>query len=370
VGYLSNYLSGLLREKTEEVQVLRDQSNYVFRHINTGMLTVSNNGMIEFANSAAERILAMPAEQMYGQDWRNVLGVDSLDSIRDHRALEEGREVEMVCHDRLGEAVPLAVTYSNIEYPHGKSPFHVVLFRDMRQIKQNEARDREADRLSAIVELSATIAHEIRNPLASLSGSAQLLLEEVENHETRRLADIIVRESERLNTIVEDFLSYTRLRSLEVSQTDINELVADVVVLLYHSRELPPNVKLIYRERDEPLMLPVDAKQLKQALLNLGINAIDAMPERGELELSVHTDTRPGMVEIRVRDTGIGIAPDALDRIFEPFYSTKDAGSGIGLYVTLKVVESHRGTIEVESKVGVGTTFHIFIPATQVNEHA
>jgi signal transduction histidine kinase len=206
--------------------------------------------------------------------------------------------------------------------------------------------------------------------LASLSGSAQLLLEEVGNHETRRLADIIVRESERLNTIVEDFLSYTRLRSLEVSQTDINELVADVVVLLYHSRELPPNVKLIYRERDEPLLLPVDAKQLKQALLNLGINAIDAMPERGELELSVHTDTRPGMVELRVRDTGVGIAADALERIFEPFYSTKDAGSGIGLYVTLKVVESHRGTIEVESKVGVGTTFHIFIPATQVNEHA
>jgi two-component system sensor histidine kinase PilS (NtrC family) len=370
VGYLSNYLSSLVREKSEEVQLLRDQSNYVFRHINTGMLTVSDGGMIDFANTAAERILSLPAELMQGRDWRDVLGVESLDSIHDHRALESGEEVEMVCHNRAGEKVPLAVTYSDIEYPQNSTPFHIVLFRDMRQIKENEAREREAERLNAIVELSATIAHEIRNPLASLSGSAQLLLEELQQQEPRRLAEIIVREGERLNTIVEDFLSYTRLRSLEVSQTDINELVADVVVLLYHSRELPPNVKLIYREREDTLMLPVDAKQLKQALLNLGINALDAMPDGGELELSVHTETRRGMVELRVRDTGIGITPDAISQIFDPFYSTKEAGSGIGLYVTQKVVESHRGSIDVSSTPDQGTTFRIFIPYTHTSEYA
>lgn len=360
VGYLANYLSRLLRKKTEELSQLRQQSDYVFQNIGTGMLIVDEAGLIRYANPAAARVLACETNELDGMHWHMVLGVDRVDSVHMRAALERGREVEVTANTRDGREAPLAVTMSPVAYPSGGAHYSIVLFRDLREQREHERRMRDATRLSGIVELSATIAHEIRNPLTSVSGSAELLLERLHDEEAQRLARTIMREVERLDAIVEDFLTFTRLRTMELTQCDLNELVTDVAVLLYHNRRFKPSMKIIYRELPEPLPVVVDVRQFKQALLNLGLNALDAMPQGGEVELTV--EPRASSVVITVRDTGTGIAPDVLARIFEPFFSTKEEGTGIGLYVTQRIIESHRGTITCSSEVGKGTTFRIELP--------
>ncbi len=360
VGYLSNYLSRLLHKKTEELEQLQRQSNYVFHNIGTGILMVDETGLIRYANPAASRMLACTAEDLHGMHWHNVLGVDHVDSVQTRAALAAGREIEVMCCGRDGREAPLAVTVSPVAYPAGRVQYSIVLFRDLRDQREHERRLRDTNRLSGIVELSATIAHEIRNPLTSVSGSAELLLERLGDEDSQRLARTIVREVERLDSIVEDFLTFTRLRTIELTHCDLNELMTDVAVLLYHNRRFKPTMKIIYRELPEPVPVVVDARQFKQALLNLGLNALDAMPHGGEVELTV--DARDTKVTIEVRDTGGGIAPDVLARIFEPFFSTKEEGTGIGLYVTQRIIESHRGTITCASEVGKGTTFRIELP--------
>jgi len=360
VGYLSNYLSALLRKKTEELLELQQQSNYVFRNIGTGMLMVDETGLIRYANPAAGRMLACDAQNLHGLHWHTVLGIDRVDSVQVRAALDAGREVEVTAITRDGREAPLAVTVSPVAYPSGNVRYSIVLFRDLHDQREHERRLRDTNRLSGIVELSATIAHEIRNPLTSVSGSAELLLERLHDEDSQRLARTIMREVERLDSIVEDFLMFTRLRTIELTQCDLNELMTDVAVLLYHNRRFKPTMKIIYRELPEPVPAVVDVRQFKQALLNLGLNALDAMPNGGEVELTI--EPRDTVIVISIRDTGTGISPDVQARIFEPFFSTKEEGTGIGLYVTQRIIESHRGTITCSSELGKGTTFRIELP--------
>ncbi|NLF38986.1 PAS domain-containing protein [bacterium] len=364
VGYLSNYLGKLLREKTEELRHLELQSSYVFSRIATGMLMTTDEGRITYANPAAERILACAAGGLAGLDWRQALGVDRIESAERRDALLKGQEAELVAVNRNGEECPLAVTFAPIEQPHGRARFNIVLFRDLRDQRAGERTMRDAERLHAIVDLSSTIAHEIRNPLASMSGSAELLQDKVVDEDSKHLAGIIVREVERLDAIVEDFLSFTRLRTMEIGSVDVNELMMDVVVMLYRSGKFNPNIKLVCRELPEPLVIKGDGKQLRQALLNIGMNALDAMPDGGELEVAATRATRDGMVEVFIRDTGRGMPAAIQSRVFQPFFSTKDHGSGIGLFVAQNVIQGHRGEISFETADGAGTTFHILLPVT------
>lgn len=360
VGYLSNYLSRLVLKKSEELSQLQEQSNYVFHHVKTGILMVDDEGKIRYANPAAGDTLGCEEKELEGLQWQSVLGIDRLDSVRTREQLEAGREVEVTTWRRDGTETPLAVMVSPVAYPSTKGRYSIVLFRDLREQREHERRLRDATRLSGIVELSATIAHEIRNPLTSVSGSAELLLEQLHDEQQKSLARMIMREVERLDAIVEDFLTFTRLRTMELTECDLNEILTDVAVLLYHNRRFKPTMKIIYRELPEPVPVVVDVRQFKQALLNLGLNALEAMPNGGELELTA--EAREDSVVITVRDTGAGIPPEILPRIFEPFFSTKEEGTGIGLYVTQRIIESHRGTIKCTSQVGKGTTFTIEIP--------
>jgi len=361
VGYVSYYVSKLLQQKTEEVNRLKSESDYVFHNIGTGMLMASAGGAVHYANPAAARMLGRDEESLRDVHWHRLLGIDDRNAeVRD--GLARGGEAELDARDARGGSVPVAVTVSPVQGPRGVHGYNIILFRDLREQREHEKRVREATRLSGIVDLSATIAHEIRNPLASLSGSAELLLDRLADHESRRLAQTIIREVERVDSIVEDFLSFTRLRSMEPAVTDLTELVTDIVVLLHHSRRFHAATKIVYQELPAPFKVVADPRQLKQALLNIGLNALDAMPRGGALEIAVRPEAQPGMVEIAVRDTGCGMASEVQARMFEPFFSTKEEGSGIGLYVAQRVIEGHRGTIAVESAPGKGTAFRILIP--------
>ena len=362
VGYLSNYLSKILRQKTNEIEMLAKQSNYVFRHINTGLLIINDENNVTFVNKAASKLLSASETEINGHHWKTLFDVEKIDKRILDNMFESHGEIELLTKSQNAIDVPVAVSFSNIKEHSDNTNYKIILFRDLRQQKSEEQKLLEAERLKAIANLSSTVAHEIGNPLASISGSAELMLNDAENEKQKHLLQIVCKEVDRLTDIVTDFLSFTRLRSIELTTFDLNNLIIDVIVLLHHSKRYPENMKLIFKELPEPFQILADEKQLKQAFLNIGLNALDAMPNGGKLELMLIPDVKSENVEIRISDTGSGIPKKLLNNIFDSFFTTKKTGSGIGLYVTQKVIHSHRGKITVESSPEKGTVFHIILP--------
>ncbi len=362
VGYLAHYLSSLLRKKTDELRLLEKESDYVFHHINSGVFLVNKNGYVYYANKAASLILSCSSKDLLDVRWKQILNIESIVNIEKIQALESGKEIEHVIYDFNGKEIPVTITFSPINSPIGVEDYYIVIFRDLTETKSSEQSVLESERLRTIVDLSSSVAHEIGNPLASISGSSELLEMKLDNQEHKKHLDVISSEVDRLTSIVHDFLSFTRLRSIEFVEFNINELVTDVIVLLHHSKKFPHGMKLLFQEPIEPIMIFADKNQIKQVLLNLGLNALDAMPDGGTLEFVIEKEEINNQVIIKVKDTGCGITEKVREKMFDSFYTTKQHGSGIGLYVTQSIIRSHRGKITVESEVGKGTAFSVFLP--------
>lgn len=226
---------------------------------------------------------------------------------------------------------------------------------------------RRVDRLAAVGELAAGVAHEIRNPLAAISGSVQILLDEFpSDNPSRQFGDVILKEVHRLNGIVEDLLYFAKPSTNYLLQVNLNELVEETLVLL------EPSMKkdLITLTKDlDPTIYPVsvDAGLIKQVFVNLLLNAVQALPHQGG-KVSVSTRALQNGIEIAISDTGEGIEAGNLSRIFDPFFTTKDRGTGLGLAVSSKIIEIHHGHIRVESRPGMGTIFTVFLPKGIIRE--
>jgi len=218
-------------------------------------------------------------------------------------------------------------------------------------------------------ELAAGMAHEIRNPLASLSGSIQLLAEELVLRETgRELMDIINREVSRLNSIITDFLRFASPRPLRIKEIDLLEMLEETAKLLQQSGDGGCRVE-IAAEEGENHRAEVDPTLMKQVFWNFSRNAIEAMEEGGTLTMAIEEAPVEhegggviGHLKISFTDSGVGIPEEEIERVFTPFHSTKEHGTGLGLAIVFKIVEAHRGRIEVESRVGAGTTFSVHLP--------
>ena len=239
---------------------------------------------------------------------------------------------------------------------------YVALRRQADQMLEIEEQLRRADRLSALGELSAGIAHEIRNPLGSIRGTAEILQEAFEPTDPRyEFAQILVREVDRLDRVVQDVLTFARPAPPEESRFTVAELIEEVLTLARppsHPGERQTDVQIA-----DGLCLSGHREQLKQAFLNLVLNAQQAMPDGGTL--TIRGDQASDGVRLSFADTGPGIPADAVTRIFNPFYTTRRDGTGLGLAITHRIVESHGGRIEVISPPGAGATFHLWFPPTQ-----
>ncbi|HEX7835813.1 MAG TPA: ATP-binding protein, partial [Kofleriaceae bacterium] len=249
-----------------------------------------------------------------------------------------------------------------------------------RVIESSQAYERvkERDRLAALGEMAAGLAHEIRNPLGAIKGAAQLLITDGTTGETVsstnemvELLDIIVEEANRLNNVVTRFLDYARSERPGregAGKVDLNQVVRKTVQLLQQER--PQSVEL--RVRIDDMLPPIagDPESLMQVFLNLGQNALHAMPDGGTLEILTTRRRRSRLgygqfAEVRFRDTGVGIPRDKLKKLFIPFYTTKQKGTGLGLAISHRIVNQHGGTIEVRSTLGQGSTFSVFLPAAE-----
>jgi len=250
------------------------------------------------------------------------------------------------------------------------NPFGVIInFKDLTQMKRMEQQLIRADRLAAIGELSARIAHEIRNPLASISGSVQLIAQgdRIEAAD-RKLLDIVMRETDRLNELINDFLNYARPSEPMKIPVLLKQLIQDMASLLAADPRF--NNVTIRNNCLEQLTLPVDRDQMRQVFLNLFLNAAEAMPSGGTIKIDARMGenvedgiTSGEKVKIVVADNGSGMTGDDVKKVFEPFFTTKSGGTGLGLATVYRIIESHGGTILVDSAIEAGTTFTMFLPA-------
>jgi two-component system, NtrC family, sensor kinase len=228
------------------------------------------------------------------------------------------------------------------------------------EIKQLEASVLRAKNLAALGTLSAGMAHEVRNPLTSIKGYAQYIkLENCNNDELIGDISIIINEVDRLDKIIERFLTFARPEELKVTSSNVNKLLYDVVKLI--KKESRDDI-IISENYGEVPLLNIDTEQMEQVFLNIILNSIQALSVGGELNIETICDVKCDFVDIVISDNGIGIEPENMDMIFEPFFTTKEKGTGLGLSICSRIIENHRGFLEVSSKPGIKTEFTIKLP--------
>jgi len=359
-AYLSGYLSSRLEKTVQELERtdldLRNLELFnkeVIESLPSGLFTVDMSGVVLLFNHAAERITGMKRDAVIGRKIDAVVPFFQF-------PFSEGRREEIMPVDDVQKII--GITISPLKGVAQAPKGFIAVFQDLTQIKKLEDEIKKKEKLAAIGELSSNIAHEIRNPLASLKGSIEMLKEDsVSINYKERLMDIALKEMERLNNIITDFLTYSR-PTLPVFQTfDLRELLDETIELL---QNIDHNKGLIAIRKNysSPLLVHADPQKIHQVFWNLGLNAIEAMPEGGELVINAaNTDDS---ISITFHDSGYGIDGKDIERVFYPFFTTKEHGTGLGLAIAYRIIDEHKGRICVKSTSGIGTSFEIILPAT------
>jgi two-component system, NtrC family, sensor histidine kinase PilS len=274
---------------------------------------------------------------------------------------ETSPRFEADCLTAEGLRLRLGFTISPLFSEAGETTGMVITFQDLTQIRALEETSRRQDQMAAIGRMAASIAHEIRNPLAAMRGSIQMLRHEIGEPSQAELMEIILRESDRLNRIISDFLNYARPRSMNHAKVEVGELLHQTFKLLRFSPEVNDRQSVEEELPDGPLFADADAEQLQQVFWNLARNALQAMPDGGTVTAKIETNSNDRL-RITFSDTGRGMSPEQVERLFEPF-SSSTGGTGLGLSIVYQIVREHGGTINVRSREGRGTTIMIELPA-------
>jgi two-component system sensor histidine kinase PilS (NtrC family) len=351
-----------LETRHKDLRDLQAFKDLIFQSAGTGLIALDRAHRITAFNRAAEEITGLTVTQATGQGWPTQIGgAVPLAPIEASIAANPRASVrhETALRRPDGSTVPVRMTFSALRSGEGERLGLIIACEDLSAIRAMESRMRQADRLATVGRMAANIAHEIRNPLASLTGAIEVLTSPHTAEDAReRLSQIVARESERLNHIIKNFLEYARPAPLSIATFDVAAAAEEVLLLLEH-RASPGSLKVM-REFAPSVMWPVDGQHFRQVLWNLCLNAVEAMPEGGELRVAAAV--RGETLEVVVSDTGEGIAASDISHVFEPFFSTKSEGTGLGLALVHRIVQEHGGEIDVRSSPGLGTTFTLTLP--------
>jgi len=362
-----------LKEKAAGLAELQAFHEHVVQSMSTGLMTTRLSGVITSFNRAAEEMMGYRFGEVREKPWWEIFGAPELkELISTEKPLMEPFRFDRECRRKDGGRLVLGMTVSPLKNEEGQQIGGVWIFQDLTRIRKMELEIEHRKRLATIGEMAAGMAHEIRNPLASLSGSMQVLSRDprLDDEESHRLMEIALQETERLNGIITAFLLYARPSPLNKKQWDINQLVMDTLSLLQNGKEYHDNIDIQSNLSLGPLEAVVDADQIRQVFWNLSINACQAMPKGGRLlvttrPVAMHSDKKSletAWVEVAFSDSGHGIDKEHMDKIFYPFFTTKDRGSGLGLSIVHRVIETHQGRVHVESQLGKGTRFIVLLP--------
>ena len=385
VGVIGGILGRRLKEGRRALENARAELNRalfdtesILENMSSGLVTVDADGVVRHWNRAASEISGCAVDAMRSRPYVDALGPGLKEfTERMREALEHGApssRAEITITKPDGTRVPLGISTSLLRDPDGRRRGVIGLFQDLSEVRALEERIRRRETLAAIGELSAGIAHEIRNCLNPISGSVEVLQRELKvKGENARLLELVVRESERMDNFIGELLDYARERPLKCETLDLEVLLTDVVDVA-HRHPAAEGKSLRFSAHGENVGVHVDSEQMRQVLMNLVLNALEAVETDGKVEVRIAARRTwpPSMtgapattwVCVEVQDNGIGIAAPEVELIFEPFYSTKRGGTGLGLAIANRIVERHGGALEVESRLGGGTTMRVWVPRT------
>ncbi len=375
VAYLTGYLAERtakvekkLEEKETDLVKLEGLNRHIVENITSGIMALDADSKITSFNREAQSVTGYSLEEVYRKDVEEVFPEMLENGMR---AARLGGRVEKKFRKKDGEEIFLGFSVSRGQ---GGDVENIIIFQDLTRLRSMEEQLRRDEKLKALGELSVGIAHEIRNPLASISGSIQMLKDEVNlEGDDRKLMDIVLRETNRLNLLITDFLLFARPAREKMDTVELNSVIDETIRMFSNC---PEAAKITIDSHIEgSVFMNGDSRQLGQVFWNLFLNAAHAMRNGGTLMVrsnltrgfphSVVEKESPveqAMVTVTVADTGEGIRAEDLQRIFDPFFSTKDSGTGLGLAIVHRIVESHGGKINVESDYGRGTVFTVEFP--------
>jgi len=360
IAYLASQLSMKLRqadvrlqEQSGELENLQALHENIVNSVSGGLITTGMDGRVRLINAAGQKLLERNENSVVGRGVQHLF----LDQLPELGADSVRCEVRSATPN--GGTKTFGMSRSVLEVPDRGAMGYVYTFDDLTEIRRLEREVRLRDRMAAVGRMAAAIAHEIRNPLSSIAGSVKMLADvSVLDQEQRTLVDIVTRESERLNSIVSDFLTYSREKNYEFTTLDLVPLLEDTLTLL-QNRTQPGATAVQIVRRFEAACAPaqVDGDRIKQVFWNICDNAVRAMPGGGTLTVTLQA--REANWLISFSDTGHGMRGLEMEKIFEPFQSGFDGGTGLGLAIVYQVVQAHEGKVSVRSKIGQGSEFTV-----------
>jgi len=365
-GALATRLATELRRAGEHIASqglkLRDLAALhqdVIRGLTSGLATVGRDGRILTFNAAAADIVQRPAVDAVGRPLEEIMpGLSQLLTSVGDGALRRGEVTQPVHGGR--ELRTLGVSLSPLVDSSGRTVGRIVNFQDLTELRRMEVAMQRAERLAAVGRLAAGIAHEIRNPLAAISGSIELLAQTMQADgaaENKELMGIVIREVDRLNGLITELLEFARPRELEMQRLDVAATMSEMLKVFENDKRLGDAPVTL--EADGAPLVDADAAQLRQVVWNLLRNAAEAAPKQ-PITVAVHADDAE--VSLTIRDRGPGIAAEHRARIFEPFFSTKDGGTGLGLATVHRIVDEHKGAVELDCPPDGGTMVTVRLP--------
>jgi len=364
IAFLSSYPSEQARKsrvelkaKQEDIVKLEALNEWIIRSITSGLIALDGQNRVILFNPAAADIFGIDFEHVTGHNILDILPFinDYLRNAKEtpgFKSKDRNPYIDLPYHRPDGKKLFLRLSISPLRIPEGEQKGQILIFQDMTKVKRIEEEMKKVEGLALIGELAAGIAHEVRNPMASISGSIQMLKEGLNKDEvSNRLMDIVLREVNRLNHLVNDFLLFARPKPPHLQKVDLNQLIKDCLELFSNSEKWRSKIH-VETNFHESVKIESDPEQIKQVLLNLFKNASEAMPDGGSLYINTDIadldDTLvsgQNMAKITIRDTGEGFSENALRQLFTPFFTTKEGGSGLGLAIVKRIVEGLKGNI-------------------------
>jgi len=364
-------LRTLLAEKQSAFDQLDLLHRSIIESIDTGILTVNLAGEIKSINRAATEITGLSLADVENLKFSEVFTsgptLTAGENADEKESIPKTR-FEMPFHDQRGRRLILGGSLSPLRDNRGVRIGSIIIFQDLTNINEMKETLERSRRLAFIGEMAAALAHEIRNPLASMSGSIQMLEQDLrEDEHNYRLMKIVMRGKDQLENFLKDFLLMARPTPGRKETIDIKELVTEVIESIRYVPDWCESVKVINQFDVSPLQIEANRTEIRQVIWNIVLNAVQAMPDGGVLSvkgLSRRVNDNPG-VEIIISDTGCGMTEQVLEKAFQPFFTNRDKGTGLGLAVVNRIVEGHQGTVRIQSIPGEGTRCEIWFPCQE-----
>lgn len=359
-----------LTQATQNLANLQAFNERIIESIHSGLVTTDITGNILSFNRAAEEITQHKANQVIKRAFFEVFGDLSNYLNFSPELLNTSKPIRFTasCLSATGRQMYLGITASPLSGENGKPNGLVFSFQDLTEIIKLEQEIRRRDRLAAMGKMAAGIAHEIRNPLAAMRGSIQVLRSELDLSEDQaQLMQIVLRESDRLDKIVSDFLAYARPSPAKLAEFDLVNWIKETVALIRYSNESSTKHEILVECPETSISIVADSNQLRQIIWNLARNSLQAMPEGGKLIIELNQNKEKDII-LTFTDTGVGMSEEEMERIFEPFNSNRPGGTGLGMAIVYQIISDHNGKIDVVSSPNQGARITITLPQNTTNK--